>query len=144
MGIRGGRGGIRVVIVYSDKGTTVCVRSDAAATIFFTAWFCAATIRGQRLFLWKAQRHQRQLDKVCTSETVTVINAVSSMHSLSVLLSVLQHSPRASPVTVVRNYLCTCPHIIAAATIQGWCLFHSELLISRLLFEGGSIQYVCM
>ena len=38
-----GAGGIRVVIVYSDKGTTVCVRSDAAA-IFFTAWFCVAAI----------------------------------------------------------------------------------------------------
>ena len=49
VGIRGG--GIKVVIVYSDKGTTVCVRSDAVATIFCTAWFCAATIQGQRLFL---------------------------------------------------------------------------------------------
>ena len=96
---RGGR--IRVVIVYSDKGTTVCVRSDAEATIFFTAWFCAATTQGQCLFLWKAQRHQRQLDKVCTSETVTVINTVNSTCSLSVLLSAMENSSTTHPVLVL-------------------------------------------
>ena len=29
------------------------------------------------------------------------------------------------------------PRIVSAATIQGQRLFHSELLIVRLLFEGG-------
>ena len=32
----------------------------------------AATIQGWRLLLWKARRHQQQLDKVRTSETVTI------------------------------------------------------------------------
>ena len=34
--------------------------------------FCAATIQGRRLFLWKAWRHQRRLDTVQMSEMVTV------------------------------------------------------------------------
>ena len=34
--------------------------------------FCTAVIRGQRSFLWKAWRHQLWLDKVGTSETVTI------------------------------------------------------------------------
>ena len=38
-----------------------------------------ATIRGQRLFFWKARGHQQWLDKVRTSDTVTT---VSSEHSL--------------------------------------------------------------
>ena len=38
----------------------------------FHCLFCAATIWGQRLFLWKAWRHQLWLDKVGTSETMTV------------------------------------------------------------------------
>ena len=39
---------------------------------FFRFSFCAATIRGRHLFLWKAWRHQLWLDKVGTSETMTV------------------------------------------------------------------------
>ena len=49
---------------------TVFLQSDAAATIYFAVGF-VHTIRGQRLFLWKACRHQRRLDKVRTSETMT-------------------------------------------------------------------------
>ena len=63
---------------------TVLLRSDAAATIHFTACFVwllfeggyylrAAIIQGRRLFLWKAWRHQRWLDRVRMSEMVTVV-----------------------------------------------------------------------
>ena len=45
---------------------------DATTTIFSAVCFCAVTIRGWRLFLWKARRHQRQLYKVRMSETVTL------------------------------------------------------------------------
>ena len=40
---------------------------------FFCCTLGAATIRGRRLFLWKARRHQQQLDKVRTSNTVTIV-----------------------------------------------------------------------
>ena len=45
--------------------------------LFHCSFLCGyylrvATIQGQHLFLWKARRHQRQLDKIHTSETVMV------------------------------------------------------------------------
>ena len=49
-----------------------------------------------------------------------LLNAVSSMHSLSVAIV----------------------HILATATIRGWCLFCSELPIVRLLFEGSNYSNV--
>ena len=58
---------------------TVFLRSDAVDTVFFTACFCADTIQGQHLFLWKAHRHQQWLNKARTSNTVTTIMA-SSLH----------------------------------------------------------------
>ena len=53
--------------------STVFLQSDTAATIYFAACFCAATTRGWCFFLWKAHRHQQRLDKVRTSDTVTVV-----------------------------------------------------------------------
>ena len=41
--------------------------------IFFIARFCVTTIRGRRLFLWKACQHQQRLDKVHTGDTVTTV-----------------------------------------------------------------------
>ena len=61
--------------------------------LFFShSFLCAyylrlATIQGQRLFLRKTCRHQQWLDKVHASNTM-----VTSTHSLSVLLSVLERS----------------------------------------------------
>ena len=53
---------------------TVFLPSDATSTVvFFAARFGVATIRGRRLFFWKVRRHQRWLDKVHTSDTVTTI-----------------------------------------------------------------------
>ena len=49
--------------------------TNVTATIFFATSFGVTTIRGWHLFLWKARRHQRRLDKVrmCMSDTVTTV-----------------------------------------------------------------------
>ena len=85
------------------KKNIVFLQSDAAATIYFAAHF----VRLRRLFLnWKARRHQRRLDKVRTSETVTVarrchyyaqpLNPAVSWGNDS------YNSPSASVVTVIQ------------------------------------------
>ena len=85
-----------------------------------------------------------------------LFDTVSSTHSLSVLLSAMEISrttPGTSLLIVVRNSLAVrnsrmrkgqrtrlCMHYvyhIAVATIQGRCIFCSELLIVWLLYEGG-------
>ena len=43
-----------------------------AATIESSYYLRAATIQGRRLFLWKAWRHQRRLDKLCMSQIAMV------------------------------------------------------------------------
>ena len=75
----------------------------------------AAIIRGRCSFLWKASRHQQWLDKVRTSEAVTIDRrSVSSIHSLSSLTVSHRNdlyntnSPGGSMVTIIRNYLCMC------------------------------------
>ena len=86
---------------------TVFLRSDAAAT---RCSFCAATIWGRRLFLWKVRRHQWWLDKARTSETVMVARrcqwyvqplspAVSSGND-----SYNTNSPSASVVTHKKSF----------------------------------------
>ena len=57
--------------------TTVFLRSDAATTIYFAACFVQLLFEGgyysrAAFFLWKAWRRPRRLDRVRTSETVTV------------------------------------------------------------------------
>ena len=75
----------------------------------------------------ESQQTSARLDKVRTSDTV--MTAVSSMRSLSVLLSTIETSYEASLLTVIRN----CSHsvhvlrILATATIQGQHSFCSEL-----------------
>ena len=39
--------------------------------------------------------------------------------------------------TISTRVCALCTLSLAAVTIQGWCSFHSELLIVRLLFGGG-------
>ena len=51
---------------------TVFLRSDATATIYFAAGFVQLLFEGGINFFGKARRHQRRLDKACTSATVTV------------------------------------------------------------------------
>ena len=72
-----------------------------------------------------------------------LLDAVSSMCSLSVLLSTMetsrttQNSPSGSPLTIVRNIHIRVPHILAVTTIREWRLFHLELLMMRQQFEGS-------
>ena len=124
--------------------------NQTPATVSFIAHFCVVTIRVCHLFLWKTRRHQWRLDKVCTSGTVTTVRCCqwsAQPHSPSCCQpwkQVVQHKHSASPLTVV----CICvrvPHILAMATIRGWHLFRSELLIVPVLFEDGkSTVYVCL
>ena len=75
---------------------------------------------------------------LCTSD-------VSSTYSPSVLLPALEmsHISRTAFALACQSSLeiiCSgmhALHILAAVTILGWHLFRSELLIVRLLFEGG-------
>ena len=68
-----------------------------------------------------------------------LIDVVSSTRSLSVLLSAVETSLRTHAAleiahqTLAGFIIC----VLVAATIQGWRLFHSELPIVQLLFEGG-------
>ena len=66
--------------------------------------------------------------------------AVSSMHRLLVLLLALERSYNTnSPGDHCQKllaYICVFCLILVVTTIQGWCLFCSELSI-MLLFEGG-------
>ena len=100
----------------------------------FAARFCAATIWGWHLFLWKTQRHQQQLDI-----------RWHSTHSLSVMLSAIELSRTTqttlvlawSPSSAIIRTHMHVSHILATATIQGQHLFSSVFSIMRLLFEGG-------
>ena len=66
--------------------------------------------------------------------------AISSMHRLSVLLLALERSYNMNSPGDHRQkllaYVCMFCLILVVTTIQGWCLFCSELPI-MLLFEGG-------
>ena len=57
---------------HSTVHTGYCISSISCHGYLFCCSFCAVTIRGRCLFLWKAWRHQWQLDKVRTSMMVTV------------------------------------------------------------------------
>ena len=113
---------------------TVFIWSDAAATtFFFTARFCAATIRGRHLFLWRAHNINNGWIRYVW------VDIVSSKRSLSVMLSAMEashatqtalasypghspgtrlNSPSASPGTAIRNYLHMC--VCAAYSSHGY------------------------
>ena len=84
----------------------------------------AATIRGRCLFLWKAGRHQRQLDKVRKSATVMVARHCQEYaQPLSPAVSrgngsYNTNSPSASVVTIIRNHSHTCACV--AFTSRGY------------------------
>jgi len=87
--------------------------TDAAATIFFTTRFCAATIRERRFFLWTARIHQPRLIRVIrTGDTATtVIDTAQPLISPAVSHgneSQNTSTPNASLVTVARSYSHTC------------------------------------
>ena len=113
----------------------------------FAACFCAATIWGLRLFIWRARRYQRRLDKVRNVRVKhwRLLDAVSSTRSLSDLLSAIEtrRTTRMAPALfwwppseIIRTRV-RVPRILAAATIWKRRLFRSELPILSLLFKGG-------
>ena len=139
---------------------TAFLRSAAAAT---RRPFCAATIwgqlvfeggyysrvatvRGRRLFLWKAPVDiNDSLIRYIWVRRWRLVDVVRSVHSLSVLLSAVEmtHTTQIALALAwwpssesIRTRVCV-PHILAAATIRGRCLFRSELPIVWLLFEGS-------
>ena len=76
---------------------------------------------------------------------VGLIDASSSTHSLSVLLSPVEMSlrtqtaleiPRWASAGIISTRVCA-PHVLAMATIQGRRLFSLDLPIVRLLVEGS-------
>ena len=85
------------------------LQPDAAATIFFAVHFSAATIRG-RCFC------QPQKTSLRTRTALEIAQCMSE--------AIISARVRA-------------PHILTVATIRGRHLFHSELQIVRLLFEGS-------
>ena len=103
----------------------------------------AATIRGQLLFegnilSLETHRHQRQLNKAnntvmpvrCCQQYTQPLSLAASRGNESYNTN----SPSTSPAIAVRNYSRAC---LAAATVQGWCIFRSELPIVWLLFKKG-------
>ena len=69
-----------------------------------------------------------------------LLDAVSSKDSIWVLLSAMDTSRTTRTALALAQWLsteiiCINAHIVAVSTIWGWCLFRSELLIVRLLFQ---------
>ena len=109
---------------------------------FFAA--CLST-GGWRIFLWKPADINDGWISYVRAIQRWLLDAVSSLaQPLSPAVSrgnelYNTNCPSDSLVTIVRNYLCmcACALLVAVATIRGQHLFHSELPIVRLLFEGG-------
>ena len=110
----------------------------------------AATIGGWCLFVWKTRRHQWRLDKVCTSDTVTLLHDVNSTHSLSVLLSAVETTRTTQTALALAWWLASviiCTRACAAYSSRGyymWVAFISlrapdyvATIRGRQLFKGG-------
>ena len=105
-----------------------------------------ATIFGGGIYFFgKPGDINDELDKVHTSDAVTTVRHGHKLQLLSPAVSrgiKLYNTicPSASPLTIIKNHMDICahvPHVVATDTTRGRCLFHSELLIVWLLFEGG-------
>ena len=120
---------------------TVFLRSDAAPTIFLLLGFVRLLFEGGVYFF----RHQRLLDKVRASDTVTTVRrcqwyaqplSPAASHEKELYNT---NSPSSSPLIVVRNYSHTCA--CAAYTSCGYysraAFISLRALIPRLLFEGS-------
>ena len=123
------------------------------STLFIRCLFCAATIRGR-----KAHRYQRRLDKLNTSEMVTITRCCQWCAQL--LSPAVNHgydsyntntnSPSASMVTIVKKYSHTCVRATytshgyysraaltsfrafdCVATIQGQWLFEDGIYLKK-------------
>ena len=86
----------------------------------FCCSFCVDPIWGQYLFLWKARRHQWRLDKVRRVRWWWLLDAVSSVRSLSVLLSAM-------------GMTCTIQTVLALAWRPSSEIIHTHVHVLRLL-----------
>ena len=111
--------------------------------LLFRCSFCVATIRGWRLFLWKARRHRR-LDKVHTSGTVTVARHCQSeyMQPFSPAVSrgkdssnTISPSACIGPLSEIIRTRVRVLHLLASATIRGWRLQCILLRIVQLYYS---------
>ena len=139
---------------------TIFLWSDAAATIYFTAWFVQLLFEGSVYFFindsWIGYKWVRRW---------WLLDTVSSTRSLSVLLSAVGTTRTTQTVLALAwwplsEIIRTCvrvPRLLAAATIQGQHLFHSRAsgcaatIWGQPLIKGGaylkkygSCMYMCV
>ena len=119
------------------------IRHHDYTVFFFTSCFCTTTIRGQHLLLWKARRHQWRLYD-CLMLSVVHAASQSCCQSWKCLIATTRQPYSTNPSIIIRNHSLTCASttILAEATVRGWHLFRSEVLIVQLLFEGGNSVYL--
>ena len=130
--------------------STVFLWSDAAGYYLFHCSFVQLQFKGSyysraTLILWKTLNINNGWIRHVRVWQWWLLDAVSSTHSLSVLLSAIgmthtynTNSPSTSVVTTVRNHLHTCalPCLLAVATIQGQHLFCSRASICAATIQG--------
>ena len=92
--------------------------------LFFSLFILCRYCSRWHLFLWRAHRYQRWLDEVHTNATVAMLEAVSSKHSLSLLLSAVETTRTAQTVLALVWWLSS-------------EIIHTCMHVLRLLFEAG-------
>ena len=135
-------------VMLSTPKTTIFLQSDAVATIFSLLAFVWLLFKGGIYFLGKPADINDGLLRYIRVRRWWLLDAVSSVCSLSALLSVVEMTHTTQIVLVLKNYsqMCACAAILAMATICGW-LFYSELPIVWPLFKGDIfevIRYYCL
>ena len=113
-------------------GTTVFLRSDAVGTIYFTARLCGYYLRA--VFVYFFGNINDGWIRYVRVRWWQLLDAVSSTHSLSVLLSAVRTTCTTQTVLALAwwsssEIICTCVHmpsVLAAATIWGRHLFYSR------------------
>ena len=140
--------------IWSGDETTVFLRSDAAATIYFAAHFVRLLFEGGVYFFGKPQDINDGWIRYIRVRRWWLLDAVSSMRSLLVLLSAVG-TTRTTPTVlalawwplseIIRTHVHV-PHLLSVATIRGRRLFCSRAsycaatIRGRCLFE--EIQYL--
>ena len=129
--------------------TTVFLRSDAAANIYFGARFVQLLFEGG-VFLWKAWRRPRWLDRVrgCTRSFSVLLSAVRMTCTTQTVLALAWWPSSEIIRTRVRATFTTCGYYSRVAFISsksfGLCGYYSRAAIIRVwrLFE--EIWYACI
>ena len=116
---------------------TVFLWSDAAATIYFAARFAWLLFEGGVYFFGKPWDVNDTWISYVQLRQWWLLDAVSSMHSLSVLLSAVgtTHTTQTVLSTIVVTVVISHSH--TCAQFEGGAYFVQKLRIVLLLFEGG-------